>query len=237
LKLALNYRDDTKYLQIQSNNIAAIDLGEIHSITSIDSNGNSLIITGRQLRSYQRFRNKELGKLQQRLSKCKKDSNNYKKYRKAIRKLMSKSNAKINNDMHKTSKLYLDYVILNNIKIVIIGDLTNFNINLGQRKSKKGQQQKLVQWQHGRLIHKLKEKLGRYGVNIEEISEAYTSQTCPNCGNKYKPTSRNYICNVCGFTMHRDLVGAYNILSKYINNGEIKKLDIDVKPIKYLRIS
>lgn len=237
MKLALNYRDDTKYLQIQSNNIAAIDLGEIHSITSIDNNGNSLIITGRQLRSYQRFRNKKLGKLQQRLVKCKKGSNNYSKYRKAIRKLMSKSNEKINNDIHKTSKLYLDYVISNNIKTVIIGDLTKFNMNLRQRKNRKGQQQKLVQWQHGQLIHKLREKLGRFGVEIKEISEAYTSQICPNCGNKHKPTNRNYVCNICGFTMHRDLVGAYNILSKYINNGEIKKLDINVKPIKYLRIS
>jgi putative transposase len=237
LKLALNYWIEVEYLQIQSNNIAAIDLGEIHSITSIDNNGNSLIVTGRQLRSYQRFRNKELGSLQKRLRKCKKGSRNYKKYRKAIRKLMSKSNKKIDNDIHKTSKLYVDYTIHNNIKTVIIGDLTKFNMNLKQRKNRKGNQQKLVQWQHGKLVNKLSEKLGRYGIVVEEISEAYTSQTCPNCGNKHKPMSRNYVCNICGFTMHRDLVGAYNILSKYLNGGAIKSMDIEVKPIKYLRIA
>lgn len=235
LKLALNYKEDVEYLQIQSNNISAIDLGEIHSITSCDNNGNNLIITGRQIRSYQRFRNKELSILNQKLSKCTKGSRNYKKYRKSIRKLISKSSKKINNDLHKTAKLYTNYVIINNINKVVIGDLTKFNMNLKDKKNRKGTKQKLVQWQHGKLVKKLKEKLEPYGVMFEEISEAYTSQTCPCCGNKHKPTGRNYVCK-CGFTMHRDLVGAVNILSKYINDGKIKKLDIEVKPIKYLRI-
>lgn len=235
LKLALNYKEEVEYLQIESNNISAIDLGEIHSITSCDNNGDSLIITGRQIRSYQRFRNKELGKLQQKLSKCKKGSRKYKKYRNAIIKTRSKSNRKINNDIQKTSKLYTNYIIMNNINKVVIGDLTKFNMNLKDKKNRKGAKQKLVQWQHGKLVKKLKEKLEPYGVIFEEISEAYTSQTCPCCGNKHKPTGRNYVCK-CGFTMHRDLVGAVNILSKYINDGKIKKLDIEVKPIKYLRI-
>lgn len=149
---------------------------------------------------------------------------------------MSKSNAKITNDLHKTSKIYKDYCLINKINTVIVGDLTRFNMNLKQHKRKKGQQQKLSQWNHGRIIHMLTYKLERHNIKVSEISEAYTSQTCPCCGNKYKPMSRNYICK-CGFTMHRDLVGAYNILSKHLNDGIIKPLDIEVKPIKYLRIA
>ena len=236
LKLALNYRDNTEYLQVESDNICAIDLGEIHSITSVDTLGNDLIITGRQLRSFQRFRNKELGKLERKLSKCRKGSRNYKKYRSTIRKLTSKSARKIDDSIHKTAKIFTDHTVTNNIKTVIVGDLTKFNMNLKHKNQYKGTQQKLVQWQHGKLVFKLKEKLNRYNIEVKEISEAYTSQTCPQCGNKHKPKNRNYVCNVCGFTMHRDVVGAYNILSKYINCGIIKELDIEVKPIKYLRI-
>lgn len=234
LQLTINYWEDEKCLQIESNNISAIDLGEIHSITSVDTLGNTQIVTGRRIRSYQRFRNKELGKLQKRLRNCKKGSRNYKRYRKAIRKLMCKSDKKINYDLHKTSKIYSDYVIMNNIKTVVVGDLTKFNMNLDK---KYGNQQKLVQWQHGKLVKMLKDKLEKYGVNVEEISEAYTSQTCPNCGNKYKPKGRNYICKECGYELHRDLVGACNILSKYINDGKILKLDLELKPLKYLRIT
>jgi putative transposase len=236
LKLALNYWiDSDEYEQIESDNISAIDLGEIHTITSVDTIGNNQIITGRRLRSYKRFRNKELGKIQKKLRKCKKGSRNYKKYRQAINKLISKSNIKMTNELHKTSKIYVDYVVKNKIKIVIVGDLAQYNMNLKNIKGG-GRLQKLVQWNYGRLISMLTYKLARHGIIVNEISERYTSQTCPNCGNKYKPTGRNYICKECGFTLHRDVVGAYNILSKYINDGVIKKMDLELKQLRYLRI-
>jgi len=231
LKIALIYWEEKEISQI-GNNTCAVDLGEIHAITTIDSNGNSLIITGRELRSIQRFQNKELGKLERKLSKSKKDSNNYKKIRKAIRKLCSKTNAKKKNCFHKISKIFVDYCIENRIKTVIIGDLNNFNMNLKNTKRKKGQKQRLAQWSYGKLINMIEYKLKNEGIKLIEISEAYTSQTCPNCGNKYKPTSRNYICKMCSYTQHRDIVGAMNIYKKY-TGLKIKQ----VKPLKYLRIA
>jgi len=77
LKLAIKYVDNTNYQQINSNYTAAIDLGEIHSIASIDNNGNALIITGRKLRSIKRLRNKEMAKIRSKMSNCKKGSENY----------------------------------------------------------------------------------------------------------------------------------------------------------------
>lgn len=236
LFLALNYWEEESCFQIESNNISAIDFGEIHSITSTDNLGNNQIITGRKIRSEQRFRNKELTKLNRRLSKCTKGSRNYKKYRKAISKLMGKSERKMRNNLKKTAKMYSDYVLINNIKTIVVGDLSNFNMNFKKQKNKKGRYQKLVQWTHGRIKELLENNLIRHGVDIVEISEAYTSQTCPKCGDKHKPTGRNYVCNKCGFTIHRDVLGSYNILSKYINNGEIKDMNIELKPLKYLRI-
>jgi len=236
LKLCLNYYEEKEQNQtINSNNICAIDIGEIHSITAIDNEGNNTIITAREVRSTQRFRNKELAKLNNKLSKCTKGSRNYKKYRKAIRKLCSKSNGKLNYLLHKTSKLFIDYIQENNIKEVVIGDLTNFNMNLKSKNKDSGKKQRLVQWPHGKLKEKLQYKLKRININLIELSEQFTSQTCPVCGNRYKPTGRNYICKKCDYKNHRDIVGAINILSKYLN-GEIKPIDLPYKPLKYLRI-
>ena len=236
-KLAINYWIDEECLQIKSNNICGVDLGEIHSITTIDTNSNALIITGRELRSIKRFRNKELGKLERKLSKCTKDSNNYKKYRKSIRKLLTKSSNKVNDNLKKTARLFSNYVLINNIHTVVVGNLKLFNKNQNKTKNKKGQKQKLIQWEHGQLVLKIKNNLKNYGIEVIEISEAYTSQTCPFCGNKYKPKNRNYVCIHCGAEYHRDLVGARNILSKYINQGKIKYIELENKPLKYLRIS
>ena len=44
------------------------------------------------------------------------------------------------------------------------------------------------------------------------ISEAYSSQTCPECGERSKHR-RIYRCPHCGATGPRDAVGAVNILS------------------------
>jgi len=240
LKLCMIYYEDLesqpKLFKNNSDNTCAIDMGEIHSITTIDNQGNPLIITAREIRSIQRFRNKEYGKLRRMLSKCKKGSRRYNKLRKTIRKLCSKSNTKMNYLLHKTSKLFIKYVQENDINKVIIGDITNYNMNLKNTKKKKGQKQRLVQWPHGKLRYQLQYKLKRINAELIEISEAYTSQTCPVCGSKYKPTGRNYICKKCGYTNHRDIVGAINILSKYINNNNIKDIKLPHKELKYLRI-
>lgn len=94
LYLAIKYKELNMYKQIESNNKASIDLGEIHSITSIDNNGNAIIITGRKIRETKQLRNKELAKLKSRRSKCTKGSKQYKKYSKAINNLKIKTDIK-----------------------------------------------------------------------------------------------------------------------------------------------
>jgi putative transposase len=69
-------------------------------------------------------------------------------------------------------------------------------------------------------------------VNV--VSERFTSQVCNACGNKYKPTGRNYVCE-CGYSEHRDINGAINILSKSLNN-EILPMQLPNKELKYLQV-
>ena len=69
-RLSIKYIEDREYLSISSTNCAAIDLGEIHSITSIDNNGNTIIITGRKMRSIKQERNKLQAEIYRKMSKC-----------------------------------------------------------------------------------------------------------------------------------------------------------------------
>ena len=129
LKLAIKTKQENENILIQSNNESAIDLGEIHSITSIDNNENVIIITGRKLREVKQLRNKHLGKLKSRRSKCIKESRQYKKYSKAIKNLVYKTDNKILDIVHKITKLYLDYCLENNINKVYYGDLVSLLVN------------------------------------------------------------------------------------------------------------
>lgn len=230
LCLAVKYKEPKTNSNIETKNIAAIDFGEIHSITSIDNNGNAVIITGRKLRSIKRFQNKEQAKLRSKRDKLTKGSRQYRKYSRAIYKLKIKSDRQILDCVHKISKLYLDYCIENGISKVYYGDLDSCTRNTKGRTNKVVGQ-KLNDWCYGLLTLQLENKLSRYGIKMIKVSEAYSSQTCPHCGNKHKPTGRNYEC-VCGYKQHRDVVGAMNILN-------FNEKDVHIEQytnLKYLRI-
>ena len=230
LKLAIKYKEPDINHVIQSNNVASIDLGEIHSITSIDNNGNALIITGRKIRSIKRFRNKEQGELRSKMSKCTKDSRQYKKYNKALYKLKYKTEKQILDAVHKTTKLYLDYCLENNISTVYYGDLDSCTRNTKERVGKKSGQ-KLNEWNHGLLMLQLENKLNRYGIELVKVKEYYTSKKCPVCGKLNTPKGRQYECS-CGYKQHRDIVGSINILN---DNHGTKLTHYTNK--KYLRIA
>lgn len=230
LCLAVKYKEPKTNADIKSNNVAAIDFGEIHSITSIDNNGNGVIITGRKLRSIKRLQNKEQAKLRSKRDKLTKGSKQYKKYSRAIYKLKVKSDKQILDCIHKISKLYLDYCIQNDISKVYYGDLDSCTRDT-HGKTSNYTNQKLRDWCYGLLTLQLENKLSRYGIELIKVSEAYSSQTCPHCGKRHKPTNRNYECE-CGYVQHRDLVGAMNILNFNEKDVHIEKY----QNLKYLRI-
>lgn len=212
-RLSVKYIENVEYLQVKSNNKSSIDLGEIHSITSIDNNGNAIIITGRKMRSVKQFRNKEQGKIYRRLSKCKKDSIQYKRYMKALSNLTLKTDKQMNDCVHKITKLYVDYCLTNNISTVLYGDLDSATRSTKENGRMNGHiRQKLGQWNYGQIVDTLKTKLNRYGIEMIKVKEYYTSQKCPSCKTLNKPNSRKYTCD-CGYRQHRDIVGAINILN------------------------
>ena len=231
LCLAVKYKEPKTNTDIKEVNVAAIDFGEIHSISSIDNNGNAVIITGRKIRSIKRLQNKEQAKLRSKRSKLTKGSRQYKKYSRAIYNLKIKTDRQILDCVHKISKLYLDYCIQNGVSKVYYGDLDSCTRGTsGKINNIVGQ--KLNDWCYGLLTLQLENKLSRYGIELVKVSEAFSSQTCPQCGERHKPTGRNYICK-CGYEQHRDLVGAMNIL-----NFNEKDIHIErYKNLKYLRIA
>lgn len=231
LCFAIKYKEPKANENIKQNNIAAIDFGEIHSITSIDNNGNAIIITGRKIRSIRRFQDKEKAKLCSKRDKIAKGSRQYRKYSRAIYKLSIKTDRQILDCVHKISKLYLDYCIQNGISKVYYGDLDSCTRNTSD-KINNFVGQKLNDWCYGLLTLQLENKLSRYGIEMIKVSEAYSSQTCPHCSHRHKPVGRNYECQ-CGYKQHRDLVGAMNILN--FNEKDVHIEEYVTK--KYLRIA
>ncbi len=171
----------------------------------------SLIYNGGKLNSFIRFRNKELAKLQNKISKCQKYSNRWKKLNRGKKKLLLKSRNKIMDVLQKHTSHLISYCIKNEVSTIVIGDIKGIreNINFGTKTN-----QKLHQWVYKQLTDMIEYKAQSVGIKVDYQEESYTSQTCCRCGKRHKPTNRNYICK-CGFKYHRDSIGAINILKKY----------------------
>jgi putative transposase len=197
--------------QAKGNKIAAIDLGEVHPMVAYDGE-TTTIVKGGELRSKKRFMNKTLGALSVLISKTKKGSKRNKRLIRSKRKQIRALNNQINDITHKQTSGIISTLYEAGVQILVIGDIRNLRShgkNLGRKSN-----QKIHQMSHGTLRHKLTYKAANVGIRTVLQNEAYTSQECPLCGTRKKPINRNYSC-VCGFTYHRDGVGAMNILKKY----------------------
>ncbi|WP_027410565.1 RNA-guided endonuclease InsQ/TnpB family protein [Anoxybacteroides tepidamans] len=212
--LAITYDDGQEAKAYQPGRSVGVDLGEIHTIGAFCENGQALLITGRKVRSLHRLRNKKLADIQRRQSKCQKGSRRWKKYERAKRYLLSKSERQLRDALHKTTKQFVDWCLAQSVSDVYLGNVEG--VQRHTRKKKKvhrKQAQKLSNWSFGKVKQYLAYKLAQQGIRLKEIDESYTSQTCPVCGKRRKTSQRIFACS-CGYQEHRDIHGARNILSK-----------------------
>lgn len=233
--LAISFEDGIENKEYEKNNAVGVDLGEIHSIASFHEKGQALIITGREVRSIHQLRNKKLAEIHHLQSKCTKKSKRWKKLQRAKQYVLSKSVKQMEDKLHKTTKEFVDWCIKQTVSNVYVGDPEGVQRNTRKkRRATKKQAQKLSNWSFGKILRYLNYKLEREGIKLRKTNEAYTSQTCPVCKKRKKTSSRNYKCQ-CGYTEHRDIHGARNILAKSLY-GEIDHIDVCTN-MKYLRIS
>jgi putative transposase len=206
---------------------AGIDLGEIH--IAVASTGAKTIITnGRKLRSIRRYQNKVKGHFQRKTSALKKGSRRYKQLNGRKRKILRHINNQIKDVLHKqTTKLVLA-LKKEGVKTVAIGDVRNLrqNIDYGAKAN-----QRIHQMISGETRFMITYKAKKLGMNVSVINESYSSQTCPKCLNRHKPSGREYRCPVCGFEYHRDGVGAINIRNKKMYQGYVPVVGDMIPPV------
>src|ERR1035441_9058476 len=88
----------------------------------------------------------------------------------------------------------------------------------------------MARWECGLDPRLLEHKCRLAGITFPSGTQRGTSSHCPSCQHPQRPAGRNFTCNKCGATVHRDVMGAVN--QHRIGFG----LPVPVpKSIKYLR--
>ena len=202
-----------KSRKIKADGVVGVDIGEIHPIVSHDGQ-HTLIFNGRYIRSLYRLRNKVIACFGKKIDRCKRHSKRWWHLVRRKWKRIRKIDNQIKDALHQHTTKFVKHCSESGIGKIVIGDLTGIreNINYGPRAN-----QKLHQWAFGKVRELITYKAKALGITVELVDEAHTSQTCPRCGTRKKPTNRNYSCK-CGFHYHRDGVGAINIRAKYLGH-------------------
>ena len=194
----------------ETGKVVAIDMGEIHPIVSHDGE-HTIIYNGRALRAIKQYLNKFKAYIQSKMDRCKQRSNRWYHLKRIKQKIFTKLNAQIKDAEHKITSRFISDCLRAKADTIVMGKLKDIR---KRAKFSRKSNQKVHQWSFARLQFMIGYKAELAGLKVKFVSEAYTSQTCPQCGNRKKPTNRNYHCNHCGFEYHRDGVGAINIWNK-----------------------
>ena len=160
-----------------------------------------------------------------------------KKRLEAIKRINNKEQRIMRDIDHKISREIVNTAVKNNIKEIKLENLKNIRSSVNAyrkeyrkrycktRKSLKNSCN-VHNWSFYRLFTFIEYKAKLAGIKVVTVDPAYTSQTCPVCGNRKHASDRNYTCS-CGFHTHRDLLGAINICrsTEYVGGSKDKKSD------------
>jgi putative transposase len=103
------------------------------------------------------------------------------------------------------------------IETIYHGDLTGV---LGEYWSVEANLKARTFWAHRQCLDQLANVCEEYGIEVATISEAWTSQTCPECGERERTRRyRETLTCPCGFEGHADLVASRTPLEQATNTA------------------
>ncbi len=214
----VEYKTNTNYV--------GIDLG-LNNLATIGGNKIApTIINGRPLKSINQFYNKKLSKLKSRQDLCKNKTVNKKK----IQTLTNKRNNKINDFIHKSSRVLVNQLVSKGVSTLVIGKNTSMkqDINMGKKNN-----QNFVELPLFKFADLLKYKCELEGIKVIFNEESYTSK-CSFFDNDYIPTfgkddeklnpsgkriKRGLYVTKNMIKINADVNGSYNIMKKAIPNA------------------
>ena len=224
-KMYIIYEKEEKSIEVGSN-IMAIDLGmdNLAACTNMN-NDNTLIIAGERIKSKIGYINKEISRLQgiQMKMTGSKDFKNTKK----INKLYEQRRNYTNTYMHKASRMIMDYAKANGCSTIVVGDIKNIKQNMKNNK-------RFIEMPIQNLVKKIEYKAKLEGIEVEKITEEYTSGVSSidkeeinrKYYNKTRRITRGLFKTNSGKIINADINGSLNILRKYIK--EIFSPDLEI---------
>lgn len=199
----LNDKEWVKIPREPKGNLSAgIDLGVNNLIAVYVENGESFLVNGRPLKSIAFYWQKRIADYQSKLNKS-----GVKKSRK-LKKMHEKAKLQSRHYINTAVRQTVERLYQLGVSKIVVGHPKEIT-----RNSNKGKKQNFLLshvWRFNYLIKRLKEVAKEYGIEVIITDEAFTSKTCPLCGQQH--SNRRifrglFKCHRGGVVMNADLVG------------------------------
>lgn len=213
---------ELKHKDLRDQRVLSIDLGLDNLVTTINNVGEQpFIINGKGVKSFNQFYNKKQAVLKTYIGD--------KGTSRRLKQLTFKRNNKIQDYLHKSSRIVVDWCKQHNIDVVVIGknDGWKQEINIGKVNN-----QHFVNIPHATLIEMITYKLQEEGIHVQLTEESYTSKCDhlafePMCHqDKYlgKRKKRGLFVSSIGRLINADVNGAIGIARKVMGDAVVRQL-------------
>ena len=182
---------------------AALDVGANNLVACSTTTGNQYLYDGRELFGRFRETTDEIARLQSKLREERYSS-------KRIRRLYRQRTKRRDHAQNALVRDLVERLYDEGVGTVFVGDLTDV---LETHWSVRVNEKTYNFWAFKKFIHRLACVCEEYGINLEAESEAWTSQTCPECGDHAETVRHgDTLTCPCGFEGHADLTASETFL-------------------------
>ncbi len=199
---------------------AALDVGANNLVACSTTTGSQFLYGGRELFGRFREMTEEIARLQSKLRDGRYSSNRIRRlYRLRTRRRDHAQDALVRDLIER---LYDEGVLT-----VYVGDLIDV---LETSWSVRANAKTHNFWAFKKFIHRLTCTAEEFGISVEANSEAWTSQTCPDCGERDETVrhSDTLTCP-CGFEGHADLTASETFLRRN-SDSEVRPM---ARPVRF----
>ena len=222
MEVEIVYEKECVSADVDANKCAAIDLGVNNLATLVMPDSQPIIFSGKVLKSDNQYYNKRKAFLH-----SVKDKSGIKKYTRQLYEMEQRRAMKINDFMHKASRMIINWLVSHGIGRLVIG------LNKGWKDSvnlRKKTNQHFCGIPHSRLIKMLEYKCSMVGILFETHEEAHTSK-CDALAmepvrhhDEYlgRRVKRGLFQSSIGKMLNADVNGALNIMRKVVGDSLVK---------------
>ena len=221
IRVEVGYRSFKKSPKA-TENIAAIDIG-VNNLATLTTNfDRPIIFNGKPIKYINHQYNKLIAKCQSANSCCNKIANN--KWTKSMYDLSDLRTNKITDYLHKVSLTIVNYLVSNQVSVLIVGKNIGWkqNTTMGKKNN-----QNFVQIPFARFIQMLTYKCALKGIKVFTINESHTSK-CSFIDNEPihhqdnyvgKRINRDLFKTANGLVINADVNGSYNIMRRWCESN------------------